>query len=461
MKHPYSAGAMLWMALAASAQTMPVPVVNADGVALTVSTAGKIDRSNPFFKPLGNGRSCASCHQESDAWTITPGSVQRRFAATRGLDPLFRPVDGANSPAAPVGTVEQRRAAYSMLLARAVIRVGMPIPDGAEFRLVRADDPYGFASARELSLFRRPLPSTNLAFNAGVMWDNRDTPPDPGSSLCIADSRPLQCFADLEASLRRQASGAVRGHAQATHGLSVADQRAIVRFERGLHTAQLLSFGAGHLGGAGVSGGPARLAIQPFHFGINDVEAGDYRTRAPFTPHAMTMFGAWRTLPLTTPANRARAAIARGEALFNTRPINIAGVAGFSDVLRRPLQRGTCTSCHNAPNAGTHSVTRAFDIGTTQARFRTPDMPLYTLRNNATGEEVQTTDPGVALNTGKWRDIGKFKTPGLRALAARAPYFHDGSARTVEDVVAFYDVRFGMGLSPGEAADLAAFLKAL
>jgi cytochrome c peroxidase len=93
--------------------------------------------------------------------------------------------------------------------------------------------------------------------------------------------------------------------------------------------------------------------------------------------------------------------------------------------------------------------------------FRTPDMPLYTLRNTATGEVVETTDPGVAMVTGKWRDIGKFKTPGLRALASRAPYFHDGSARTVEDVVGFYDFRFRMGLSAQEAADLAAFLKAL
>jgi cytochrome c553 len=459
MKHVYSASAML--ALAALAQATPVPAINPDGIAMTVSSSGAIDRNNPFFKPLGNGRSCASCHQEADGWSITPRSVQARFLASRGTDPLFRPVDGANAPNAPVATLDQRRVAYSMLLTRGVIRIGMPIPAGAEFTLVRADDPYGFAGARELSLFRRPLPSTNLAFNAGVMWDNRETPQDAASGLCIADSRPLQCFADLQSNLLRQASGAVRGHAQASVELAAADQQAIVRFERGLHTAQLLSFTAGNLGGAGVSGGPERLAAQPFYFGINDVEAGDYRTRAPFRREAMGMFAAWRALPPTTAANRARAAIARGEQLFNTRPMNINGVAGFSDVLRRPLQSGTCSSCHDAPNAGTHSVTRAFNIGTTAALFRTPDMPLYTLRNTATGEVVETTDPGVAMVSGKWRDVGKFKTPGLRGLAGRAPYFHDGSARTVEDVVGFYDFRFKMGLSAQEAADLAAFLKAL
>ena len=88
-------------------------------------------------------------------------------------------------------------------------------------------------------------------------------------------------------------------------------------------------------------------------------------------------------------------------------------------------------------------------------------MPLYTLRNSWTGEVVQTTDPGRAMVTGKWRDVGKFKGPILRALAARPPYFHDGSAATLEDVVAFYDTRFNLRLTDAEKADLAAFLRAL
>jgi cytochrome c peroxidase len=86
---------------------------------------------------------------------------------------------------------------------------------------------------------------------------------------------------------------------------------------------------------------------------------------------------------------------------------------------------------------------------------------LYTLRNKATGELYKTVDPGRALITGKWADRSKFKGPVLRALAARPPYFHDGSAATIDDVVAFYNQRFSMRLSATEKADLAAFLKAL
>ena len=88
-------------------------------------------------------------------------------------------------------------------------------------------------------------------------------------------------------------------------------------------------------------------------------------------------------------------------------------------------------------------------------------LPVIKLKNTATGEKISTTDPGRALVTGKWADIGKFKGPILRGLSARAPYFHNGSAASLTDVVEFYNVRFGMGLTESEQADLAAFLSTL
>ena len=81
--------------------------------------------------------------------------------------------------------------------------------------------------------------------------------------------------------------------------------------------------------------------------------------------------------------------------------------------------------------------------------------------NKSTGQIVQTTDPGRALITGRWKDIGRFKGPILRGLAARAPYFHNGSAASLSDVVDFYDQRFGIGLTEQEKSDLIAFLKTL
>lgn len=472
------------------AQVAPTPKPNAQGAALTATSTGTIDTANPFFKPMGNGRSCATCHQEAEGWTITPAGLAARFNATGGTDPAFKPNDGANSPRAATGTLAEKRAAYSMLLSKGLIRVGLPMPANAEFTLVRTVDPYNFASATELSLFRRPLPSANLKFASSIMWDGRETFADTAANatICIAQSRPAQCFKSIDFDLLHQANGAVRGHAEATADLSAAEQRQIVDFEMGLVVAQSVSRTAGSLNADGAQGGPARLQTQNFYFGINDVVVGDYLTGAAFNRNAFNLFGAWRNAAPAAPAappargtppgrgappappaapaaataqDLARASIARGEGIFNNRQFNITNVAGFSDDLRPALQRGTCTSCHNAPNAGSHSVARMFNTGTSAGNLRTPDLPLYTLRNTVTGETVDTSDPGAAMLSGKWRDIGKFKTPNLRGLAARAPFFHDGSANNLQAVVRFYDRRFRMGLNQQEIADLSAFLQAL
>ena len=88
-------------------------------------------------------------------------------------------------------------------------------------------------------------------------------------------------------------------------------------------------------------------------------------------------------------------------------------------------------------------------------------LPVITLQNKVTQEIKVTTDPGRALVTGLWKDIGKMKGPVLRGLAARAPYFHNGSAATLGDVIDSYEKRFDIGLTRQEKADLIAFLNAL
>jgi cytochrome c peroxidase len=88
-------------------------------------------------------------------------------------------------------------------------------------------------------------------------------------------------------------------------------------------------------------------------------------------------------------------------------------------------------------------------------------LPVFTLQNKTTLEIKMTTDPGRALVTGLWKDIGKVKGPILRGLASRAPYFHNGSAQSLNDVLDFYDMRFHIGFTPEEKKDLIAFLNAL
>jgi cytochrome c peroxidase len=425
---------------------------NQFGVHRTLTMAGAIDTSNPFFQDLGtNGRTCFTCHRPAEAWTVTPQELTERFRETDGLDPIFRTNDGSNCAGADVSSNWARRLAFSLLLSKGLIRIGIDVPQDAEFTIVDVDDPYGCnAPFTAASMYRRPLPTTNLPFLSTVMWDGRETVKGQA----------------IRADLLTQASDATTGHAQGAPP-SAPQLEEIVDFELGLFTAQTNLHAAGRLSARGARGGPGFLAREPFCIGINDplniLPVMPGACAAPsggLNPTVFTIFGDWLTA--TSPE---RQSIARGEEIFNHRTFVIDNVAGLNgrpeDPVAGPLQSGTCTICHDTPNAGDHSIAMPLNIGIADASRRTPDLPLYTLQNKATGETTQTSDPGRAMVTGRWGDIGKFKGPILRALSARAPYFHNGSAATLEEAVDFYDVRFTIGLTAQDKIDLVAFLRAL
>jgi hypothetical protein len=237
-------------------------------------------------------------------------------------------------------------------------------------------------------------------------------------------------------------------------------------FEIAQFGAQTTDAAAGALNAAGALGGPLFLSQQSFSLGVNDPFGASTATAGEPPAPVFTLYTAWAGLTGTDPVSKARASIARGEQIFNTRPITITGVAGLNDKvgpngLPRTTVNGTCGTCHDSPNAGSHSVATLFNTGVAAAARRSADLPLITLINRTTGATVQSTDPGMALTTGEWADIGKFKVPTLRLLAARAPYFHNGSAPTLGAVVAFYEQRFALKLSAQDQADLVAFLNAL
>ena len=459
---------------------------NEDGVAHIHSTDGVLDTNNPFFKAFGNGRSCVSCHAQEDGFSITPKNLQARFNKTHGNDPIFLPVDGANSPKAPVATIEDKRQAYSLLLNKGLIRIGKPIPTmtndapprPAEFVLDSVVDPYNFATDKELSLFRRPLPSANLRFLSAVMWDSRETikvtPADPlNYSQCIRNpntpAATWNCYAPYDQALMFQADNATKGHAQAAAGLTAEEQKAIVDFELKLYSAQHISKAAGFLSQANVKGGTKELTAVDYYFDIGSV-FGDPKTGIPSAISkltAMQLFGAWTDQPASRKPNviLARQSIARGEKIFNTRTFQMVNVAGT----RFPTINGaTCTNCHSTPQVGSLGQPNLFGLGIGDPAWSSsPDLPTYTLRNVVPGPDfgktVVTQDPGLAVMTGKWGDIGKFKVPSLRGLASRAPYFHDGSAKTIEETTNFYIRRlvYDNPLTSQDIDDLNAFLKSL
>lgn len=111
-----------------------------------------------------------------------------------------------------------------------------------------------------------------------------------------------------------------------------------------------------------------------------------------------------------------------------------------------------CSQCH----LGNNFTDAAFD--------------LY--HNLGVGMDAEEPDPGRYEVTGAEKDRGAFKTPTLRNVTETAPYMHDGSVATLEEVIELYD-RGGepnpwlspkirpLGLTDQEKADLLAFMEAL
>src|ERR1051325_9187186 len=71
-----------------SPPSKPLGMPDPSGIVQTFSESGPLDFTGPFFQSLGtNGRSCATCHQPSDAMSVAAYHVQIRFEQSQGLDP--------------------------------------------------------------------------------------------------------------------------------------------------------------------------------------------------------------------------------------------------------------------------------------------------------------------------------------------------------------------------------------
>ena len=205
----------------------------------------------------------------------------------------------------------------------------------------------------------------------------------------------------------------------------------------------------------------------------------------------MRLYAAWDGTPSGFDDDRdeqraaARAEIAAGEHLFNSVPMTISNVRGLNDnaTLNKPATfAGTCATCHDTPNIGDHSLPLPLDIGTAHtgnASFETdtvvaaavsqlsmPDLPIFLIsgcpiRSRQARPIVLHNQSRACFITGHCADFNRVKGPILRGLAARAPYFHNGAAATLQELVNYYNVRFNMSLSQQQKDELVAFLNTL
>jgi cytochrome c peroxidase len=192
----------------------------------------------------------------------------------------------------------------------------------------------------------------------------------------------------------------------------------------------------------------------------------------------------WADLPEAGDAaqrerNAFRESVQRGHDVFFFRTFWISDAMHINTVgLGNPIKR-TCATCHGMHMTGMDTANGWMDLGTTNHPWaleppespwavKRPELPLFkiTCRDDLPphpflGRVIYTQDPGRALISGKCEDVGAIVIQQFRGLAARAPYFSNGSAASLRDIVDFYDRRFNIRFTEQEKVDLVDFLSVL
>jgi hypothetical protein len=461
-------------------------LVNASG---PVTTDG-----HPFFEALGsNGRGCVSCHQPADGMSLSLESIVRRWDATDGADPIFAAFDGRNCPNLPAGDA----AAHSLLLKRGLFRIPLSWPPvdatgntiEPEFTIEVVRDPtgcntdpvYGIDGEKhEVSVYRRPRPAANLRYVAssgfgvspfiGKTGQLATIDPDTGRPVnmnMMADAR--------ESTLKTQATSAARGHLELMQGLSQRELDQIRDFELQLYAAQAFSLEGGTLDEPDGPSGLGPVAMAEGQDGV----LGNNTTR-----FVIPMEDKWADLPAGHDAreqaqNAFRESVQRGHDVFFFRTFWISDAMHINTVgLGNPIKR-TCSTCHGMHMTGMDTANGWMDVGSTNHPWaleppespwadELPELPLFriTCRDDLPphpflGREIYTQDPGRALISGKCEDVGAIVIQQFRGLAARAPYFSNGSAASLRELVDFYDRRFNIRFTEQEKIDLVNFLSVL
>jgi hypothetical protein len=475
--------------------TASVEYTNPYGWVGLINTAGSIDTAgHPFFEALGtNGRACVSCHQPASAMSLSVELIKDRWDRSGGADPIFAAIDGMNCPNLPRGDA----ASHSLLLERGLFRIPLPWPpvDAAgnaidpEFEIEVVRDPtgcntdpvYGIDGERhEVSVYRRPRPAANLRY---VSSSRFGVSPFIGKTGMLAAIDPetgrpvnMNMMADArEPTLKTQAQSAARGHLEVEQPLTAEQLDQIESFELQLYAAQSYSETGGALH---EPDGPSGLGPEAMASGSDGV-LGNNTTR-----FVIPMEDAWADLPAgederEAERNAFRESVQRGHDVFFFRTFWISDAMHINTVgLGNPIKR-TCSTCHGMHMTGMDTANGWMDVGTTNHPWalepaespwadRLPELPLFriTCRDDLPphpflGREIYTQDPGRALISGKCEDVGAIVIQQFRGLAARAPYFSNGSAANLRELVDFYDRRFNIRFTEQEKIDLINFLSVL
>jgi cytochrome c peroxidase len=304
----------------------------------------------------GNGRTCATCHDPRNEFTVSPELVQQRYQADPS-HPLFRPIDSDDG----------RGNSYATLLDHALFKVTIPLHPNVTL----IDAP----QERTITVWRGVPSIANVQLSAPYLQDGR------------------------AATLPEQALGAIQGHMQPTRKPTARELESLETFQR------------------------------EFFYPLRLRALSDPSDPLPKPPGF--------SMPVTSDA------AVRGRASFNLH----------------------CQRCHDGElgsrprDPAGSNFANAF-----VSDANTLNLPLFRLafrQQDGTTIETVSPDPGRAAITGRIEDLNLFDTPSLRGLKQTAPYFHDNSADTLDDVIRHYNLHFQFQIGPLEREDLIAFLETL
>jgi cytochrome c peroxidase len=352
----------------------------------------------------GNGRACADCHMPAEGFQLSPANAEARFNELMAArehnpnadDPLFRPVDADD-----FRLNGDNASDFSNLVENGLVRVTMPLPPN-----IRLIDPATGQPTDEISvdLWRAVMPVLNVAITGpdGVTPTWPPGPPrtpigglDPNGPNRQGGYQHDARFGTLQ----EQARGALFAHAQVSIEPPARMLDDLAAFQRTLFS----SSGVELLAGAILSGSSPFPDPDPE---LNELEQ-----------QGKTVF------------NRA-CDTCHGGALHPSTSTPDATLTGIRTIMRYSNIQAACprpsvdgfSPCppRLARNARTYRITLA--DGTTQ--------------------NFTTSDPGRLLLTGQLADLGVFDTTQLRGISRTAPYFHNNSAATLEEVIGHYDAFF-------------------
>ncbi|HWO02158.1 MAG TPA: hypothetical protein VNS63_23125 [Blastocatellia bacterium] len=352
----------------------------------------------------GNGRACADCHMPSEGFQLSPASTQARFDALlaerehspNADDPLFRPVDADDFRVNGDNAND-----FSNLVENGLIRVTMPLPPNVGLIDSATGQPTNETS---VDLWRAVMPVNNVAITGpdGVSptWPPGAPRPPIGGLDPNGPNRQGGYQHDGRfGTLQEQARGALFAHAQVSVEPPSRMLDDLAAFQRTLFSSPRVEV----LADAILSGSTTFPDPDP---DLNELEQ---QGKAVFNRACATCHGGALHPSTSTPD-----ATLRG----------IRTIMRYSNIQTACPRPGTdgFASCppRLARNARTYRIT--LTDGTTQT--------------------FTTSDPGRLLLTGQIGDLGVFDVTQLRGISRTAPYFHNNSAATLEEVLDHYEAFF-------------------